>query len=143
ESTLNDTFVTLTSYTTIQTILKLDFLNVIKGEKRDKFDIDSEFIKIIPDTIDKEDLSSYRYNKTSSKKNKNIFIGERLDDNPRESYKFDFKEFLVATGLYEYYKNIFFETIVDFNNEVYKVKENEVREMKDAMFDSFGFISDI
>lgn len=143
ESTLNDTFVTLTSYTSIGSILKLDFLNVIKGEKRDKFDIDLEFRKIIPDTIDKEDLSSYSYHKTSSSKNKKHFIEGDLDDNPRESYKFDLKKFLIVNGLYEYYKIIFFKSIVDFYNEVYMVKDNEVREMKSAMIDSFGFISEI
>ncbi|QOV56938.1 hypothetical protein AMN10_16405 [Klebsiella variicola] len=143
ESTLNDTFVTLTGYTSIGSILKLDFLNVIKGDKRDNFDIDLEFRKITPDAIDKENLSSYSYNKTSSDQNKNRFIEERTDDNPRENYKFNLKKFLIINGLYEYYKKVFFETIVDFNNEVYKVKQNEVREMKDAMVDSFGFISEI
>ncbi|HGE3810331.1 TPA: hypothetical protein ACGKYI_004899 [Escherichia coli] len=143
ESTLNDTAVTLTGYTSIGSILKLDFLNVIKGDKRDNFDIDLEFRKITPDAIDKENLSSYSYNKTSSDQNKNRFIEERTDDNPRENYKFNLKKFLIINGLYEYYKKVFFETIVDFNNEVYKVKQNEVREMKDAMVDSFGFISEI
>ncbi|MGG8168689.1 NACHT domain-containing protein [Klebsiella aerogenes] len=143
ESTLNDTFVTLTGYTSIGSILKLDFLNVIKGDKRDNFDIDLEFRKKTPDAIDKENLSSYSYNKTSSDQNKNRFIEERTDDNPRENYKFNLKKFLIINGLYEYYKKVFFETIVDFNNEVYKVKQNEVREMKDAMVDSFGFISEI
>lgn len=143
ESTLNDTFVTLTSYSSIESLLKIDFLNVIKGEKRGNFDIDQEFRETIPDTIDKEDLSSYEYHKSSSEINNNRFIEERFDDNPREIYKFDVKKFLIANRLYETYKKIFFETIVDFNNEVYKVKENEVRAMKDAMIDNFGFISDI
>ncbi len=143
ESTLNDTFITLTSYSSIGTILKLDFLNVIKGEKREKFDIDLEFRKTIPEVIDKEDLSSYSYRKSSSTPNINRPIVEILDDNPRESYKFDIKKFLITSGLYKHYKTIFFETIVDFNDKVYKVKENEVREMNDAMIDSFGFISEI
>jgi len=143
ESTSNDTFITLTRYRPIGSILKLDFLNILKGEKRDKSDIDIDFEHALIDAIDKVDLSYYSYRKLPQNQSNKNPLRDSLDDNPRESYQFDLKKFLIVNGLYKHYKKIFYDTIVDFNENVYKIKQKEVREMKNAMIDSFGFISGI
>lgn len=143
ESTLNDRVVSITSYNPIGSILNLYFLKVIQGEKRDQSSIDKELDYIILDSIDKEDLPSYSYRKAVSDPSFKGFIADGEDDNPRETYQFGMKEYLIANGLYEHYKRVFFDTIVDFNNNVYKIKEKEAQKMNDAMFENFGFLSEL
>lgn len=140
ESTANDTHVRLNRYSPITSLLEVDFLKVINGEKRDPFSMDDKFENTIIEDIHKDDLSSYSYAKSLAAPNLKRVSDTDEEDNPRESYKFGYKEYMITNGIYDHYKTIFFNTIVDFNENVYKIKLNEAQLMKDAMRESFGFL---
>lgn len=143
ESTADDSHVRLLRFSPITSLLKVDFLKVINGEKRDPFsidDMDEKFENTITVDIHKGDLSAYSYVKSIATPNSKKVLVMGAEENQRESYKFGYKEYLITHGIYDYYKKVFYNTIVDFNENVYKIKLNEAQSMKDAMRESFGFL---
>lgn len=141
ESYKDDTTISLVAYSSPERMINIGFLNVINGVERPKLgDIDEAFHIEACKSIDKEKLSGFKYSviepeKSGYSKNRKNNGGEQPI-----TYVFGLIEYLKQTGLYDYYKQYCFNILNIYNSQVYEVRLEEFRKMKDAMNTGFEFL---
>ncbi|TPV37175.1 hypothetical protein FJW02_09660 [Pantoea eucalypti] len=127
----------------MSSVLKLDFLDVISGNRRRSgFFVDMPLFEAMDKGITRDNLKNIGHivkvlPNNEYKSGKSI---QRENSDPIENYAFQLIDYLKFSNTYDEYKRIFFDSINEYNNKVYKVKYKESLERRNAIDNSFDFL---
>lgn len=139
----SDNLINIDSNISMSSILKLDFLDVISGkERKPNLFVDLLLFESMTKGITRDNLKKIGHivQALPNSEHKNNHITQRENSDPLEIYGFPLIDYLKFTDLYDSFKKIFFDSINQYNNNVYKVKYKESLERKNAIDNSFDFL---